>query len=39
VYRPGLIYIFSAAGPEHRAIDPGSDPVYRHWLASFKTMN
>jgi hypothetical protein len=36
VYRPGLIYIFSASGPEHRAIDPESDPIYRHWLASFR---
>lgn len=37
VYRPGQIFIFSVSGPEHRPIDPGDDPVYRHWLASFKT--
>jgi hypothetical protein len=26
------------AGADHRVIDPGDDPVYRHWLASFKTI-
>lgn len=39
VYRPGQIYIFSVSDANHRAIDPGDDPIYRHWLASFKTTN
>lgn len=37
IHGGGNLYIFSASDGNRRAIDPGDDPIYRHWLASFKT--
>jgi hypothetical protein len=31
-----MLFIFSVSGPDGRPVAPGDDPIYRHWLASFK---
>jgi hypothetical protein len=31
-----MLFIFSASGPDGRPVAPGDDPIYRHWLASFR---
>ena len=38
VHGQAQLFIFSVSDANHRAVDPGDDPIYRHWLASFKAM-
>ncbi|HEX6495593.1 MAG TPA: hypothetical protein VF018_08930 [Acidobacteriaceae bacterium] len=36
VHAQTMVFIFSVSGPDGHPIPPGEDPIYRHWLASFK---
>ncbi|HEY3988692.1 MAG TPA: hypothetical protein VGM02_05285 [Acidobacteriaceae bacterium] len=36
IYGQATVFIFSVSDPDGRAVAPGDDPIYRHWLASFK---